>query len=159
MPVPPVAGFGADGLTVGEPPVAVVLPVSPALQPDSLELVVAEPEMFLRLDLTSGGASGVGGSLGEGGGAAGVAALQLRVVELTAPPSGARPASLEGDAWLIVLEWTGPAGGRFVVDSSADLTQWFPEEAELLSAEAGQFRARCVAPRPGARFYRVRQLP
>jgi hypothetical protein len=164
LPVPPAAlpGESLLGVIASEPPVGLVLPTSPVLGPGGSGMVVAEPEVLLRFELTPGGAGGSDDPLGNGGdGAEGAAetALRLRVVELAEPTGANRQASPANAPWHLVLEWQGPAGGRYVIESSADMVGWAVEEAEVLPAEDGRFRARCVAPRPGAGFYRVRQLP
>jgi hypothetical protein len=163
LPVPPAGGLAADGVTVSEPMVGLVLPVPPAIGLAGAGVVVAEPEVFLRLEVAPGGGGGSEGPLGEGGKGGendpAATGLQLRVVELAEPTGSIRPASQAAAAWHIVLEWQGPPAGRYVIESSVDLLAWVAEEAEVLLAEDGRFRARCVAPQPGAGYYRVRQLP
>ncbi len=155
------------GVIASEPAVGLVLPASPSLVAGLQGLIVAEPEVFLRLDVDPGavgpdgglGGSGSSGGNNPGGGEAGAGTFRLRLVELTAAAGESRSASVSAAAWQVVLEWDGSVDGRYVIESSADLSTWSAEEAQVLMAQAGRFRARCVAPQPDAQFYRVRQLP
>lgn len=164
LPVSPAVLPGESflGVIASEPPVGLVLPTSPVLGPGGTGMVVAEPEVLLGFELTPGGAGGSDDLLGTGDdGAEGAAetALRLRVVELAEPTGFIRQASPAAAVWHVVLEWQGPSAGRYVIESSTDMVAWAAEEAEVLLAEDGRFRARCAAPQPGAGFYRVRQLP
>lgn len=57
---------------------------------------------------------------------------------------------------LLLLQWTGPAGRTFGVESSPDLVAWAPVAATITEVSPGDYQGRFVKPTAAQRFYRVR---
>jgi hypothetical protein len=166
LPVTPATALNGSGFTVSFPEASMVLPAVPAAALNGSGFTVSEPEVFVRLDIPPADPAGSVGSpagvSGSGGGTADPASSPpaLRLVELQLPPAsdggGPRPAT--APRWLVVLEWSGSADARYVIEGSSDLTEWTPVPVGSFSAVEGGFRARCEGSRSAA-FYRVRQVP
>jgi hypothetical protein len=160
LPAPPTGDLLAGGITVGEPPVGLVLPFPPTGDLGAGGITLSEPVIFVRLDVPPSspgptGAANLAGSDGSGG-------VLLRLQSLRVDPAPANPVrhgAKAVDSWWITLEWRGPADARFVVESSGDLIGWQAESVELIAASNGQFFGRCWSPENRALFYRVRLLP
>ena len=140
-----------------------VLPTEPTLAAASSGVTVSEPVVFLRLDLVARAAANrptLGtGSESRADSATRPIVFELRLVEYTLVDARSRPAAAGSPLGQVLLEWSGPVDGRYLVDSSVDLQEWTRESAEPVPAPAGLFRAHCLAEPSGARFYRVRLQP
>ena len=88
----------------------------------------------------------------------GVRLLALRIEGTTTALADGIERHVVTSPW-VVIEWAGPAGARFAVESSADLTEWRAEAMEDIRAEGDHWTGRCRAADEGSRFYRLRLLP
>lgn len=153
---------------VSEPAVDVVLPAPPADTAGLFSTVVSEPVVFVDWQPDPGtGPGGSGTSGGTGGrtdnGADGVAG-EIRLLSLRVDPAvGPRPADLgesasgeAADSWWVTLEWRGPSGARYRVESSEDLQTWRAETLDRVVESGGRCTGRCRAVGDVARFYRIR---
>jgi hypothetical protein len=118
-------------------------------------LVVAEPVVVLRLDVTVSGGTGVAGTIPSG--------LVLRLLDLRTLPTGPLVPQEASDAsgfeWMVVLEWNRPLTGRFVVEASTDLQEWIQLPLEPLPSASGVVRVQSRVPSVLATFFRLRQAP
>jgi hypothetical protein len=166
LPAAPSTDLTAGGIVVSEPSVDVVLPTAPSTDLTAGGIVVSEPVVVVDWATESGsGPGGTGplvgpGDAGSGNGTAGdIRLLSLRID----PAAGPRPA-VEGETaveeaasqWWVTLEWHGPEGARYRVESSDDLQTWRPETLDRVVVERGHCTGRCRAVGDEARFYRVR---
>jgi hypothetical protein len=165
LPAAPSTDLTVGGIVVAEPPVDVVLPAAPSTDLTAGGIVVSEPVVVVDWATESGsGPGGTGplvgpGDAGSGNGTAGdIRLLSLRID----PAAGPRPA-VEGETaveeaasqWWVTLEWHGPEGARYRVESSDDLQTWRPETLDRVVVERGHCTGRCRAVGDEARFYRV----
>lgn len=166
LPASPSIDVTAGGIVVSEPAVDLVLPAQPADTAGLFGMVVSEPVVFVDWEPDPGSGSGGSGAIGgnnAGSGGDGVAA-EIRLLSLRMDPVvGPRPAdtgesavgTLPG-AWWVTLEWRGPQGARYSVESSDDLQTWRPENLDRVVEDAGRCTGRCRVDGDEARFYRVR---
>jgi len=163
LPRSPELVPGTEGVTVSEPEVNLILPTEPILTAASSGVTVSEPVVFLRLDLVVRAAASrptLGtDSNSRAQSATRPIAFELRLVEYTLLDARSRPAAAGSPIGRVLLEWSGPAEGRYLIDSSVDLQEWTRESVEPVPAPEGLFRAHCLAEPSGARFYRVRLHP
>ena len=168
LPSAPSTDVTVGGIVVSEPAVDVVLPAPPADTAGLFSTVVSEPVVFVDWQPDPGtGPGGSGTSGGTGGrtdnGADGVAG-EIRLLSLRVDPAvGPRPADLgesaSGEAvesWWVTLEWRGPSGARYRVESSEDLQTWRAETLDRVVESGGRCTGRCRAVGDVARFYRIR---
>jgi hypothetical protein len=168
LPAAPSTDVTVGGIVVSEPAVDVVLPAQPADTAGLFGMVVSEPVVFVDWEPDPGsgpGGSGTSGGTGSGtgDGAEGVAG-EIRLLSLRVDPAvGPRPADLgesaAGEAvesWWVTLEWRGPAGARYRVESSEDLQTWRAETLDRVVEGGVRCTGRCRAVGDVARFYRVR---
>ena len=168
LPAAPSTDVTVGGIVVSEPAVDVVLPAQPADTAGLFGMVVSEPVVFVDWEPDPGsgpggsGTSGVAGS-GTGEGTEGLAG-EIRLLSLRVDPVvGPRPADT-GEAavgttvesWWVTLEWRGPAGARYRLESSEDLQTWRTETLDRVVEGGGRCTGRCRTDGSEARFYRVR---
>ncbi|MEO7678364.1 MAG: Ig-like domain-containing protein, partial [Verrucomicrobiota bacterium] len=130
----------ANGLVVAQPEVLFVLPAELGIDPALFGLVVGEPVVTLRLDAPAGAG--------------------LRLVRIEATPlsfEANRAATSVGRS--VVLEWTRPAKGYYVVEVSTDLENWEVAAINPLPSEPGVTRIRCDATGLDSSFFRLRYVP
>jgi hypothetical protein len=158
LPSAPTGDLAAGGITVSEPPVDVVLPSTPTGDLAAGGITVAEPLVLVDWEPDPGIKPGgnVGGALPSSD--QDVRLLALRLEGTATIAASAVERHVMTSPW-VVIEWAGPAGARFAVESSADLTEWRPEVVEDIRAESDRWTGRCRAADEGARFYRLRLLP
>jgi hypothetical protein len=167
LPAAPSTDVTAGGIVVSEPAVDVILPSQPADTAGLFGMVVSEPVVFVDWEPDPGSGPGGSGTAGggndSGSGVDGVAG-EIRLLSLRVDPVvGPRPAdtgesavgTLPG-AWWVTLEWRGPQGARYSVESSDDLQTWRPESLDRVVEDAGRCTGRCRVDGDEARFYRVR---
>lgn len=166
LPAPPDAGALELGTVISEPTVVVMLPAAPEGDLGGGDLVMSQPTVFLNylgddgtvptsigFHLMGDGRSPTGAFVGPR------IPVRLQRVELQAvlvPARSGAPAASPG--WNVVLDWSGPTDGRFVVEASLDLQNWSEVPAEPRVAPNG-FRAECTAERSDLKFFRVRLQP
>jgi hypothetical protein len=166
LPSSPSIDVTAGGIVVSEPAVDVVLPAQPADTAGLFGMVVSEPVVFVDWEPDPGSGPGGSGTAGGNNGASGAdgVAGEIRLLSLRMDPVvGPRPAdageSAVGtlpEAWWVTLEWRGPQGARYSVESSGDLQTWRPENLDRVVEDAGRCTGRCRVDGDEARFYRVR---
>jgi len=166
LPASPSIDVTAGGIVVSEPAVDVVLPAQPSDTAGLFGMVVSEPVVFVDWEPDPGSGSGGSGVIGgnnAGSGGDGVSG-EIRLLSLRMDPVvGPRPAdtgesavgTLPG-AWWVTLEWRGPQGARYSVESSGDLQTWRSENLDRVVEDAGRCTGRCRVDGDEARFYRVR---
>lgn len=157
LPAAPTGDLTAGGITVAEPPVDVVLPAVPEGDFTAGGIVVSEPMVLVDWEPDPG--SNPGGNAGgsDPSSAQGVRLLALRL-EGAAVAASAVERHVVTSPW-VVIEWTGPVGARFVVESSGDLTEWRAEAVEDIRAVGDHWTGRCRSADTGSRFYRLHLLP
>jgi hypothetical protein len=162
LPAAPDTSTAVAGITVSEPIVLVILPATPPLDQAALGVTLSEPTVGLILPTAPDTSTAIAGvTLSEP-----VVLLQfepaptapmiLKRIELSA---GANPKKAAASSWQVLLDWSGPEDGRFVIQSSDDLDHWNVEIADILRIAPRQFRGQCELRAEKARFYRVIQLP
>jgi hypothetical protein len=163
LPAMPAGDFLAGGITLSEPVVEVVLPALPSGDLLAGGVTISEPVIRVDWEAAPAG-SGSGSTAGSGTGSGptvllatdpGVRLLGLRLAELPEARSRKTGSDSTATRWVI-LEWTGPATGRFVLESSPDLIEWLAESIENLQGVGDRWSGRCQAVDGRARFYRLR---
>jgi hypothetical protein len=159
LPAVPSGDLLSGGITVSEPVVEVVLPAVPSGDLLAGGVTISEPEIRVDWEAAPSG-SGSGSSLASGRGVPlaadpGFRLLGLRLADLPEARSLKNAPETAGTRW-VMLEWTGPATGRFLLESSADLIHWQAELMESLQGSGDRWSGRCKAADARARFYRLR---
>ncbi len=183
LPAVPPVELLSGGITMSEPVVEVVLPAVPPVDLLSGGITMSEPVVEVVLpavppgDLLSGGVtlsqpvilvdweaapSGPGSDSGSGAGRGpqttletGVRLLGLRLADIPEARSQ-RAASEPAETRWVLLEWTGPANGRFILESSSDLIVWQTESMEILQSAGNRWSGRSQSIDGRALFYRLR---
>jgi hypothetical protein len=159
LPAVPSGDLLSGGITVSEPVIDVVLPAVPSGDLLAGGVTISEPEIRVDWEAAPSG-SGSGSSLASGRGVPlaadpGFRLLGLRLADLPEARSLKNAPETAGTRW-VMLEWTGPATGRFLLESSADLIHWQAELMESLQGSGDRWSGRCKAADARARFYRLR---
>jgi hypothetical protein len=159
LPAVPAGDLLSGGITVSEPPVDVVLPAIPSGDLLAGGVTISEPEIRVDWDAAP---SGSGSSSGPGSGRGVLLAsdpdfrlLGLRLADLPEARFRKNASDTTGTRW-VMLEWTGPANGSFLLESSADLIHWQAESMESLQGVADRWSGRAKVVDARARFYRLR---
>jgi hypothetical protein len=159
LPAMPAGDFLAGGITLSEPVVEVVLPALPSGDLLAGGVTISEPEIRVDWDAAP---SGSGSSSGPGSGRGVLLAsdpdfrlLGLRLADLPEARFRKNASDTTGPRW-VMLEWTGPANGSFLLESSADLTHWQAESMESLQGVGDRWSGRAKVVDARARFYRLR---
>jgi hypothetical protein len=148
LPVPPVDDLADSGMFVSGPDVTVILPVEPAFHGDTSGLTVSEPVVSVVTTNLSAPPQDPG-SAGR--------FVRVRSIQIQNRNSeGAAPSlNAESSGWVVV-EWDGPSGGRYILESSTDLKSWRRERFQFLPTSDGHFRAKWAVPVLHQQFYRIR---
>lgn len=159
LPAMPAGDFLAGGITLSEPVVEVVLPALPSGDLLAGGVTISEPEIRVDWDAAP---SGSGSSSGPGSGRGVLLAsdpdfrlLGLRLADLPEARFRKNASDTTGTRW-VMLEWTGPANGSFLLESSADLIHWQAESMESLQGVGDRWSGRAKVVDARARFYRLR---
>ena len=136
--------------------------VLPAVPPGDLlsgGVTLSQPVILVDWEAAP---SGPGSDSGSGAGRGpqttletGVRLLGLRLADIPEARSQ-RAASEPAETRWVLLEWTGPANGRFILESSSDLIVWQTESMEILQSAGNRWSGRSQSIDGRALFYRLR---